>query len=129
MAGLNSCNFIGRVGKSPEIRSTQGGKDVCTFSLAVDDGWGDNKKVTWLSLVTWDKLAKFCSDYLTKGSLIFVSGKLQIREWDDKEGVKRYSTEIVASNIQMLEKKQVEPQSGSGYGSGQVPDPDGDVPF
>jgi len=127
MAGLNQCNFIGRLGKQPEIRSTQGGKDVCTFSLAVDDGWGENKKVTWLSIVTWDKLAKFCSDYLTKGSLIFVSGKLQIREWDDKDGNKRYTTEIVASNIQMLEKKQEDPQGGYGNRSGSYPDQD--VPF
>ena len=105
MASLNQCNFIGRLGREPENRTTQGGKTVCSFSIAIDEKWGDKKHTEWVNIVTWEKLADICSMYLHKGSLVLASGRIQTRTYDDKEGVKRYVTEIVASNIQMLDKK------------------------
>jgi len=114
---LNQCNFIGKLGADPEVRYTQSGKMVCSFSIAVDDGYGEKKRTEWVKVVAWEKLAEICANYLHKGNQCFVSGRLQTRSWDDKDGVKRYTTEIVISNMQMLERKEAKPE------------PEGDCPF
>ena len=96
---LNRCDFIGRLGADPEMVKTGGGKTVCKFRIAVN-GWQD--KPEWVSVVAWDKLGDICGQYLKKGSQIYLSGRMQTREWTDKEGNKRYTTEIIANNMQML---------------------------
>ena len=106
---LNRCDFIGRVGREIELRYTEGGKAVGSFSLAVNDG--DN--ATWINVVAWEKLAEIISQYATKGKQIYISGRLANREWEDKEGNKRTTTEIVAREMQLLgtkgdgEKKEI----------------------
>ena len=110
MANLNLCQFIGRTGDAPSIRYTQSGIACANFSLAVDESYKDKsgnkqKKTEWINIVAWDKLASIIGEYVGKGDLLYISGKLQTRSWEDKEGIKRYTTEIIASTMQMLGSK------------------------
>lgn len=104
MASLNQCNFIGRCGSDPAVRYTQDGKAVANMSIAVTEKWKDNERTEWVKLIFWDKLAGIVEKYIKKGSLIFVSGRLQSREYE-KDGQKRYMTEVVVSTMQMLDSK------------------------
>ena len=105
---LNRCDFIGRLGKDPEIRYTPNGTAVANFNIAVGEKWKDKntgeqkEKTEWVRCVSFGKLAEICGEYLEKGKQVYVSGKLQTREWNDKEGNKRYTTEIIVNQIQML---------------------------
>lgn len=105
MATLNQCSFIGRLGKDPDFQVTQNGKPVAKFSLAVDQG---KDQTMWLNITTWDKLAETIEKYARKGMLVFVQGKLQLRPYKDKQKVERVSVEIIASIVQLLEKRQRE---------------------
>lgn len=107
MAINNHCSFIGRLGKDPETRHTQAGDAVCNFSLAVDESYKskDGQKVDkteWINCVAWRKLGEICGQYLTKGSLVAVSGKMQTRKWQDSNGQDRYTTEILLDEMRML---------------------------
>lgn len=98
---LNECNFIGRAGKDPEFRTMQNGNKVCNLSLAVDDSYtpkGGEKveRTEWVNVVVFNKnMMPFLENYVQKGDLLFIKGKLKTRSWDDKDGNKRYTTEIV----------------------------------
>lgn len=101
MAGVNQVNVLGNLGQDPELRHTQGGEAVATMSVATSEQWTDkdgkkHEETEWHRVVVWGKQAENCSKYLTKGSKVFVQGKLKTRSWEDKDGVKRYTTEIVA---------------------------------
>jgi len=102
MPTLNQCSFIGRLGKDPEMNYTPSGKAVTKFSLAVDQG--KHQDTLWLNIVCWNELAERMNEYLQKGQLIFVQGRLVMRSYTDKTQVKRVAIEIVASTVQMLEK-------------------------
>src|SRR5437016_4114475 len=104
MATLNSCNFIGRLGKDPDFNITTGGKTVAKFSLAVDQG--KDQKPMWLNVVAWDRLAEIVEKYAEKGMQVFVQGRLQIRAYEDKTGVNRQAIDIVASTVQLLDKRE-----------------------
>ena len=115
---LNFCSFIGRLGKDPEIRHTAGGKAVANFSIACSDDYkkksGEKVEQTnWINIVAWDRLAEICGKYLKKGSQIHISGKQVTRKWEDKEGNTRYSTEIIADQMQMLGSKGDHSQSSA----------------
>lgn len=99
---LNQCNFIGRLGKDPEIRYSASGAAVCSFSIAV--GWKTKYKegAEWVSVTAFEKLGEICAEYLKKGSQVYISGRMKTEKYDDKEGVTRYSTKIVADRMQML---------------------------
>ena len=99
MKDLNLCQFIGRLGRDPEIKYTQSGKAVTNFTIAVN-GYKDD--VQWVNCVAWEKLAAICGEYLTKGKQVYVSGRQQTRQWEDQDGNKKYTTEIVIENMQML---------------------------
>ena len=105
-ASLNKVFLLGRLGTAPEMRSTANQLSVTTFSLAtteIRNTSGQRQEYTeWHRIVAWGKTAEICNQYLTKGSPVFIEGRLQTRSWDDKNGVKRYTTEIIASNIQFL---------------------------
>lgn len=106
-SGLNKVLLIGRLGKDPEVRYTTTGGSVATFSVATNENWTDKngqkqERTEWHRIVAWGKLGEICGQYLSKGREAFVEGRLQTREWTDKEGNKRYTTEIVASNVQFL---------------------------
>lgn len=138
---LNRCEFIGRLGKDPETRYMQSGDPVTNFSIAVGEKWRDknsgemNEKTTWVNVVTFRKLAEICEKYLEKGSQVFIAGKLSVRKWQDKDGNDRYSTEIVASDMQMLGGKsegKAQNQSGARKASKIIhpgEDFDDDIPF
>ena len=102
MPTLNQCSFIGRLGKDPEMNYTPSGKPVTKFSLAVDQG--KHQETLWLTIVCWNDLAERMNEYLSKGQLVFVQGRLVQRSYLDRTQVKRVATEIVASTVQMLEK-------------------------
>ena len=131
---INQCNFIGRLGRDPEIRYTQSGKAVASFSIACSEKRGGEETTEWVNVVAWEKLAEICGQYLVKGSLVFISGRMQTRKWQDKDGGTRYTTEIVAREMKMLSPRGEGSGSGGGYGGdggGQEPPPMGDdsVPF
>jgi len=104
--------LIGRLGQEPEAKYTPNGTAVSNFSIATSEKWKDkasgewNEKTEWHRIVSWNKQAEFCNQYLKKGSLVYIEGKLVTRSWDDKEGQKRYMTEVVANTVQLLDKKE-----------------------
>lgn len=119
MGNLNSCTFIGRIGKDPEFRTTQSGTDMVNFSIAVSDKFKDKsgnqqEKTEWINCVYFGKVAGIIQKYCHKGSQIYVSGKMQTREWIDKDNNKRWSTEIIGQNVQFLDSPQQNQQQG-GY--------------
>ena len=107
---LNRCSFIGRLGQDPKMKHTSDGDAVANFSIAVGESWKNKntgekqERVEWVRVVAWRQLAEICGEFLRKGSQVFISGKMQTRSWD-KDGEKRYSTEIVANQMQMLGSK------------------------
>lgn len=110
---LNQCNFIGRLGKDPEVRYTTSGDAVANVSLAV--GWKskNSEGTEWVNVVAWGKLAELFGEYLKKGSKVFIAGSMRTRKWQDKNtGTDRYTTEILAKEMLMLEAKQDSGQGG-----------------
>jgi single-strand DNA-binding protein len=113
MSGLNQVNLIGRLGKDPIIRTLPDGGAVANMSLAINKSFktADGttvEKVEWVNIVTFGKLAEVCGDHLKKGRLVFGSGELRTRDWTDKDGIKRYSTEVVCNTIRFLDTKKAE---------------------
>ena len=107
---VNKVILIGRLGKDPEVRYTPDGAMVTNFNLATDEQWKDKdgekiQKTEWHKIVTFGKLAEICGNYLVKGKLVFIEGRIQTRSWEDKDGNKRFTTEIIAANMQMLDSK------------------------
>ena len=121
---LNKAMIIGNVGRDPEMRYTQGGSAVCNFSVATNRRYTDSNGETkeqaeWHNIVAWTKLAEICNEYLSKGSSVYIEGRLQTRKWTDRDENTRYTTEIVAFDMQMLDKKgdnQKEEDSGDDLG-------------
>jgi len=104
---VNKVMLVGRLGRDPETRYTGGGQAVANFSVATDETYKDRngekqKRTEWHKIVVWGKQAEIAQQYLKKGSLVFIEGRIQSREWQDKEGQKRTSFEIVANNFRML---------------------------
>ncbi|MCA9375691.1 MAG: single-stranded DNA-binding protein [Candidatus Doudnabacteria bacterium] len=104
---LNKAQIIGRLTRDPESRSTPGGQQVATFSVATGFSWTDQQgqkqeRTEFHNVVAWRKLAEICSQYLTKGKQVYIEGRLQTRSWEGQDGQKRYRTEIVADNMIML---------------------------
>ena len=114
MPGLNRVQLIGHLGKDPESRYTPSGKTVCSFTVAVSRRWkdadGESKVATdWFNIDAWERLGEICQQYLGKGRLVFVEGRLQTDRFEH-EGETRYYTKVVASQMQMLDRKPEEPQ-------------------
>lgn len=111
MGYLNKAMLIGRIGQDPEKRITPTGKSVVNISLATTEYFNDKsgnkqEKTEWHKVQLWDRLADIVEQYTKKGSQIYVEGSLQTREWQDKDGIKRFTTEIVGRSIQLLDSKQ-----------------------
>lgn len=109
--GLNKVSIIGHLGRDPEMRYTGAGKPVTTFTVAVSRSWnsGDGERhseTEWFNIVAWGNLAEICKQYLSKGQQVYIDGRLQTRRWDDKEGQKRTSVEIVANEMMMLGERR-----------------------
>jgi single-strand DNA-binding protein len=109
--GLNKVMIIGRLGRDPEMRYTPSGRPVTTFSVATSRSWntsdGERRTETeWFNVVSWGSLAEICKQYLTKGQQVYIEGRLQTRQWDDADGGKHTSTEIVANEMIMLSERR-----------------------
>ena len=113
--GVNKAVILGNVGNDPELRYMSNGKAVANFTVATSEQWKDQQgqkqeRVEWHRMVAYDKLAEIIGQYVKKGSKLYLEGKLQTREWTDQQGQKKYTTEIIVSEMQMLDGK---PQQGS----------------
>jgi single-strand DNA-binding protein len=120
---VNKVILVGRLGRDPETRYTSGGQAVANFSVATDESYKDRngerqKRTEWHKIVVWGKQAEIAQQYLKKGSLVFIEGRIQSREWQDKEGQKRTSFEIVATNFRMLGGRSEGVAAGAGASAG-----------
>ncbi|HSP07527.1 MAG TPA: single-stranded DNA-binding protein, partial [Acidobacteriota bacterium] len=114
---VNKAILIGHVGKAPEVRYTQGGAPVANFTMATNETWTGNtgekqERTDWHRIVAWRKLAEFCQEYVQKGALLYVEGRIRTRSYDDRDGTKRYITEIEAQNISLLDRKMGPRETG-----------------
>jgi single-strand DNA-binding protein len=114
--GLNKVMIIGHLGRDPEMRYTPSGRPVTTFTVATSRSWNSangerHSETEWFNVVAWGNLAEICKQYLTKGQQVYIEGRLQTRKWDDKEGVKHTSVEIVANEMMMLGDRREAAQS------------------
>lgn len=128
---FNKAIIIGRLTKDVELKTTGSGVSVASFTVAVDRGYGDNKKTDFINCVAWRQTAEFTSKFFQKGSQIGVEGSIQVRDYTDKDGNKRYVTEIVASNAFFVGSKETNGASGERNTGGFDPvlDDSEDVPF
>lgn len=115
--GVNKVILLGRIGQDPEVRFMPNGEAVANFTMATSESWQDQQgqkqeRTEWHRLVAFRKLAEIISQYVHKGSQLYVEGKLQTREWQDQQGQKRYTTEIVIDEMQMLDPKPVDQANG-----------------
>ncbi len=139
MAGVNKVILVGRLGRDPEVKYTPSGVAVANFSMATSEEWKDKdsgekkERTEWHRIVAWRRLGEICGEYLRKGSQIYIEGKLQTRDWEDRDGNKRYTTEIVAQNMQMLDSPAREGRAQSEEERYPVEEPvsipDDDIPF
>jgi single-strand DNA-binding protein len=117
-SGLNKAILIGNLGKDPEIRYTPSGLGIANFNIATSETWTtkDGQKETrteWHRIVAFGKLAEICGEYLSKGKQVYIEGRIQTRDWEDQNGVKRYTTEIVANQMLMLGSRDFADQNRS----------------
>ena len=130
--GVNKVILIGNLGGDPEVRFTPDGVAVANFSLATTESWKDRngerqERTEWHRLVLWRQLAEIAKNYLRKGSKLYVEGKLQTRSWDDQSGQKRYTTEVVVNEMEMLDSR--EGGGGNMGGGGSDPGPSQPPPY
>jgi single-strand DNA-binding protein len=142
MAGINKVILIGRLGSDPEVRYTPSGVAVANFNIATSEEWKDKdsgekkERTEWHRIVAWRKLGEICGEYLSKGKQVYIEGRLQTRDWEDRDGNKRYTTEIVASDVQFLgardSSESARPRSTTSTDYQGVPaqgPADDDIPF
>jgi len=132
MHSLNRVQLIGHLGGDPELRYTGSGKAVCNFNIATNAHWTDHQglrqeQTSWHKIVVWDRAAESAKLNLHKGSYIYVEGRLQTRSWEDRDGNKKYSTEVVATTLGYLERKNASPYEPPPDDS--PPHDDEDIPF
>ena len=151
MAGVNKAILVGNLGRDPELRQTPSGQSVCNFTLATSENWTDKngervERTEWHRIVAWGKTGELCAQYLSKGRTVYVEGRIQTREWEDKDGNKRYTTEINAQTVNFIGPRGGDgagssgdyaggtrsggsSQAGGGSANDPGPPPDDDIPF
>lgn len=138
MAGVNKVILVGNLGKEPEVRSLESGAKVATFSLATSESYKDKnsgeriEKTEWHNVVFWRGLAEIAEKYLSKGSQVYIEGKIQTRSYEDKEGATRYTTEIVGQQMTMLGGRNADSSTAPKVDAPPVSesqDPTDDLPF
>ncbi len=132
MAGINKVILIGNLGKDPEVRTLENGTKVANFTLATSETYKnkEGQKVTqteWHNIVLWRGLAEIAERYLRKGNQVYIEGKIKTRSWDDKDGNKRYTTEITGDNLTMLGSRRDTDEADAGSASVQDKTPDNNV--
>ena len=130
---INKAILMGRLTRDPELRRTDSGKAVCNFTVAINNGYGEEQKADFVSCVAWNKTAEFVDKYFAKGRMIIVVGRIQTRTWEDRDGKKNYATEVVASEVSFGESKK---DAGGGSAGNTSADSDeftlidsDDIPF
>ena len=147
--GVNKAILIGNLGADPEVRFTPGGQAVANFRIATSESWTDKnqqkqERTEWHRIVAWGRTAELCAQYLAKGRAVYVEGRLQTREWEDREGKKQRTTEVVAQTVQFLGNRGAGSAGGAGANApvpgapdaggfeaapSEAPPPDDDIPF
>ncbi len=139
--GLNKAILIGNLGRDPEVRYTPSGLGIANFNIATSESWTNKEgeketRTEWHRIVAFGKLGEICGEYLSKGKQVYIEGRIQTRDWEDKDGIKRYTTEIVASQMLMLGSRDAgEPLRTEGpafkdsQGSPIQAPEDDDIPF
>ena len=112
---INKAILMGRLTRDPELRHTGSGTAVCSFSIAIDNGYGENRQTDFINCVAWNKTAEFVEKYFTKGSMIIVVGRIQTRTWEGQDGKKNYATEVVASEVSFGESKRNSSEGASTF--------------
>lgn len=125
---VNKTILIGNLGNEPEVRFSQNGAAIASFSMATTETFKDaqgnkQEKTEWHRIVAFGRLGEICGEYLQKGSKVYIEGRLQTRKWDDKEGVTRYTTEIVAREMKMLSARSGSSSQGNQNGQSDQVDP------
>ena len=131
---INKAILMGRLTKDPELRRTNSGTPVCSFTIAIDNGYGENKTTDFVNCVTWNKTAEFVEKHFTKGKMIIVIGRISIRTWEGSDGKKNYATEVVANEVSFGESKRNDGNSSAENTSDDIGnftplDTDEDMPF
>jgi single-strand DNA-binding protein len=155
MASVNKVILVGNLGRDPELRYTPGGQPVANFSIATSESWnkkdgsGREERTEWHRIVAWGRTAELCAQYLAKGRTVYIEGRLQTREWENKEGQKQRTTEVIANTVQFIgggggggggaAGGGSTPRGGQGSGGGAPvsggggfdggPPPDDEIPF
>ena len=138
MAGINKAILVGNLGGDPELRYTPSGTAVANFTLATSEQWtgkdGEKKEQTeWHRIVAWRRLGEICGEYLHKGSQVYIEGRIQTRSWEDRDGNKKYTTEIIAQTMKMLGSSGKEGRTKSPEerfpSEEPISIPDDDIPF
>jgi single-strand DNA-binding protein len=132
-SGVNKVILVGNLGKDPEVRYTPGGQAVANFTIATNEAWTDKQgqkqeRTEWHRIVVWGKTAENCGEYLSKGRQVYIEGRLQTREWTNKEGAKQYTTEIVANQVLFLQGGERGQGRGAGRSTGAAPADDFGAP-
>ena len=134
--GVNKCIIVGNLGKEPEMRYTASGGAIANITVATSETWKDKQsgeskeKTEWHKVTFFGKLAEIVGEYLHKGSKVYIEGRLETNKWQDKDGADRYTTSIIAKEMQMLDSKQSGSQSGNSAPQKQQNEPDfEDIPF
>lgn len=131
--GLNKVTLIGNLGADPELRYTEGNVPVASFNIATNESYKDQsgtlvERTEWHRIVVWRKLAEVLAEYLKKGSKVYLEGKLQTRTWEDKDGIKRYTTEVVVNDFMFLDSRGNGNGNGHGAGTHSAAVPAGGTP-
>jgi len=136
MASFNKAQLIGNLGRDPEVRYTPNGTAVCSISVATTNSWNDKRsgdrveQTEWHRVIFYGRLAEVVGEHMKKGRSMFIEGRLRTRQWTDRDGVTRYATEIVATDMQMLGTKPDDgKQASEPADPGDVPPQDDDIPF
>ncbi len=132
--GLNKVMIIGNLGRDPEMRYTPGGRAVTTFTVACSRAWNSSEgerheETEWFSIVAWGKLAETCKQYLIKGSLVYVEGRLQTRSWEDAEAKKHSRTELVANEMIILDRNKIAHTNNGQPTETAAAEPEDEFPF
>jgi single-strand DNA-binding protein len=135
MSGINKAILVGRLGNDPEVRYAPDGTAVANFSIATSEEWKDKdtgekkERTEWHRITAWRKLGEICGEYLSKGRQVYIEGKIQTRSWEDKDGNTKYTTEIIASDVQFLgNREDTQPDRPTGR-SAPAPEDDDSIPF
>ena len=123
MSGVNKAIIVGRLGSDPELKTITSGQTVCRLSVATSENWTDRdgqkqEKTEWHRVVVWGRMAEVCGQHLSKGRQVYLEGRLQTRSWEDQQGVKKYTTEIVATTVQFLGSNDRSQSSNTGSSAG-----------